>query len=138
VIAKVFHQFTVPGQPVPWARAAKSGKRHYTPAPQAAYKILVQIAARHARVPMLSGPVALTIRAWWACPKAWERVREPYPGGIKTTKPDIDNVVKLFMDALNGIAYHDDDDVAELHAHKRYAAQSEPGRVVVRYWSVTG
>ena len=138
MIAKVFHQFTVPGQPTPWARAAKSGKRHYTPAPQAAYKIQVQIAARMARVPMLSGAVALTIRAWWACPKSYERVREPFAGGVKATKPDADNVAKLFLDALNGLAYTDDAQVVELHIHKAWSVQGEPGRVVVRYWSVTG
>ena len=35
-------------------------------------------------------------------------------------KPDIDNVVKLVMDALNGVAYDDDKQVVRQYAEKRY------------------
>lgn len=36
-------------------------------------------------------------------------------------KPDIDNYVKLVCDALNGIAWEDDNEVAEVYAVKRYS-----------------
>jgi len=35
------------------------------------------------------------------------------------TRPDLDNVSKLQLDALNGVAYVDDAQVTELHAYKR-------------------
>ena len=35
------------------------------------------------------------------------------------TRPDLDNVSKLQLDALNGVAYIDDAQVTELHAYKR-------------------
>lgn len=38
---------------------------------------------------------------------------EPY-----TTKPDVDNIAKLVMDGLNGVAYHDDKQVIQLHVSK--------------------
>lgn len=37
-----------------------------------------------------------------------------------TKKPDLDNIVKSILDALNGIAYEDDSQVSELIAKKRY------------------
>lgn len=37
-------------------------------------------------------------------------------------KPDIDNVVKVICDALNGVAYHDDTQVVVLNAKKVYSA----------------
>lgn len=37
-----------------------------------------------------------------------------------TKKPDIDNVGKIILDGLNGIAWHDDSAVTELTIHKRY------------------
>lgn len=43
-------------------------------------------------------------------------------------KPDIDNVVKAVLDALNGVAYRDDTQVIELHVRKSY---SEKPRVEV-------
>ena len=136
MIAKVFHQFTVPGNPIPWARSGHAGNRHFTPKRQKDYAAVVIAHARAARVPRLDGPVALVVRAWWSCPKALQRVREPYMGGPKTSKPDADNVAKLFLDALNGLAYADDAQVVELLVYKNWAPQSEPGRVTVRYWEL--
>lgn len=36
-------------------------------------------------------------------------------------KPDLDNVVKSFMDGMNGIVYGDDAQVVEIHTTKVYA-----------------
>ncbi|MEG2395214.1 MAG: RusA family crossover junction endodeoxyribonuclease, partial [Ruthenibacterium sp.] len=46
-----------------------------------------------------------------------------------TCKPDMDNVVKVVADALNGIAYHDDSGIVEMRIAKRYG---NPERLVVR------
>lgn len=37
-----------------------------------------------------------------------------------TKKPDIDNIVKTVLDALNGLAYKDDNQVVQVLATKRY------------------
>lgn len=37
-------------------------------------------------------------------------------------KPDIDNIVKVVADALNGVAYHDDTQIAMVIAAKTYSA----------------
>lgn len=37
-------------------------------------------------------------------------------------KPDIDNIVKVVADALNGVAYHDDKQVVSVVANKVYSA----------------
>ena len=46
-----------------------------------------------------------------------------------TSKPDCDNIAKIVLDALNGIAYHDDSQITKLNVLKRY---SETPRVWVR------
>lgn len=38
----------------------------------------------------------------------------------KSSRPDIDNLVKSFLDALNGIAYKDDSQVVKLSVSKIY------------------
>ena len=38
-------------------------------------------------------------------------------------KPDLDNVVKAVLDALNGVVYRDDAQVVNLVATKRYATE---------------
>jgi len=37
-------------------------------------------------------------------------------------KPDIDNVAKCFLDAMNGVVYLDDTQVVDLHIKKLYSA----------------
>lgn len=46
-------------------------------------------------------------------------------------KPDADNVAKIILDALNGIAYLDDKQVVDLGVHKSYNAT--PGVLVFVY-----
>lgn len=40
-----------------------------------------------------------------------------------TKKPDCDNIAKIILDSLNGIAYYDDSQVVRLNVEKRYAEQ---------------
>jgi Holliday junction resolvase RusA-like endonuclease len=48
-------------------------------------------------------------------------------------KPDIDNVSKCILDALNGIAYEDDNQVVELNVIKRRSVKT---RAIVRITEV--
>jgi len=48
-----------------------------------------------------------------------------------TKKPDTDNIAKICLDALNGIAYHDDSQIVSLQVEKFY---SEKPRVCVLLW----
>lgn len=41
---------------------------------------------------------------------------------IPTKKPDLDNIAKAVLDALNGVAFYDDSQVVDLEISKRYAA----------------
>ena len=46
-----------------------------------------------------------------------------------TSKPDIDNMVKFYMDCLNGIVWHDDRQVVIQEASKMY--HDEPETVII-------
>lgn len=39
------------------------------------------------------------------------------------SKPDTDNIAKIILDALNGVAYHDDSRVVHLEVNKYYAVE---------------
>ncbi|MFA7581869.1 MAG: RusA family crossover junction endodeoxyribonuclease [Candidatus Paceibacterota bacterium] len=49
-----------------------------------------------------------------------------------TKKPDLDNLVKFVKDCLNGVLWHDDGQVSELHAGKLY--RDEPQTVLTVRW----
>lgn len=50
----------------------------------------------------------------------------------KTTKPDIDNCVKLICDSLNGYAWYDDSQIIHITAQKRF--DREEGTEVCIHW----
>lgn len=75
----------------------------------------VQWAYRAAKGPLFRGPIKVAIRFR----KTGQTVEiTPLDVGERTFKRgDIDNLAKLTLDALNGLAYEDDRQVVELHLH---------------------
>jgi Holliday junction resolvase RusA-like endonuclease len=116
--------FTVPGLPVPWARAAGGATRaRFTPAKQrsaaGAIKLIAQAAMRGARP--LEGPVRLEVIAIWPWPKTWSAKKRDGRSDVwKTSRCDVDNVAKLVSDSLNGVAWIDDAQIVDLRAAKLY------------------
>jgi len=50
-------------------------------------------------------------------------------------KPDLDNLLKSILDALNGSVLHDDSSVVEIHTRKHYAAE---GFIELKIYSLYG
>lgn len=48
-----------------------------------------------------------------------------------TVRPDLDNLVKLVLDALNGVAYADDSQIVRIHAFKKYSGDHPDGATIV-------
>ncbi len=68
-------------------------------------------------------PIKIEIRAYFAPRKSWPKWKrkEAESGKLRMMQvPDTDNIVKVVMDALNGLAYHDDSQVTEIDAAKAY------------------
>lgn len=126
--------FNVPGKPVGKGRprAAKRGKHItlYTPGKTVSYESTVAVVAMQAMAgrPLIAGPVNVVMKIDLSVPASWSnRKRDAALAGtlIPTTKPDIDNVIKTVFDAINGVVWVDDTQVANLYAIKRYS--SVPG-----------
>ena len=67
--------------------------------------------------------VRLRIVAYFPVPQSYSKKKrgECIAGLIKpTVKPDIDNVIKAALDAMNGVVYVDDKQVFEVIISKRY------------------
>ena len=74
----------------------------------------------------------MTITACFGIPKsASKKARAAMIEGLisPTKKPDMDNVVKIVLDALNGFAWHDDAQVVDLSVSKIYTDQEPFVRV---------
>lgn len=123
--------FTVYGAPVGKERARVISGRAYTPSRTKAYEQWVQLAAREANIPLLQGPVQMTLVWAKQVPASWSKKHktESLDKVYATGTPDLDNVIKAVSDALNGIAYIDDSQVAVISASRIFVEQ--PSHVVI-------
>lgn len=91
------------------------------------YRERVAWQARHAAIPLLEGPV--TVEATFA----FARPRSHYNRGFTAVKPgsplahiqapDVDKLLRSLLDALAGIAYHNDSQVDAVHGRKTWASE---------------
>lgn len=116
-------QFVVPGTPVGWQRADSKGRQRYDTPRNKAAKAQIGMLARVAMgsAPIISGPVVMSIRAEFEPAKSWsKRQRERALGNYHCQKPDRDNIEKLVSDALKGVVWVDDCQVADGTTTKRW------------------
>lgn len=117
--------FYVPGQAVPWARAGGHGKTRFTPKKQGSFMGVLKLYAQRAMAGAmpLDGPLAMQVQAVYAWPASWSRKRREAPAmAWKTSRPDADNLYKIVADALNGVVYGDDAQIARVAISKTYGA----------------
>lgn len=99
----------------------------YTPRKTKDYEDEVQFCYRQAYGDRMAfavdEPVSATIIAAFGIPKsASKKCKVEMMAGsvLPTKKPDTDNIAKIVLDALNGLAYPDDKQVVELRVLKTY------------------
>ncbi len=123
-------EFTIPGRPQGKARAravtVNGRARMYTPDTTVAFEAAVRDAGAAHLTDPIAGPVRLRIVAYFEMPRSWsKRKRAAMHGQFHTQKPDADNVTKAIKDGLNGLAYHDDCQVADERTIKRWSEYGE-------------
>ena len=135
--ASVICTFTLPGAPVPKGRPRsriarkRTGEQFiqvYTDSKtQAGEKAIKQMArlAMRSREPF-DGPVSMKVAALIPIPPSWTKSkRQNAANGLifPTSGADIDNHIKLVMDACNEIVYVDDKQVVAIEGGKRYSRE---------------
>lgn len=108
--------------------------RAYTPTKTKNYEYLVRqmFVYKYPHFKIIEGRIKVTIIAYFDIPKSTSKVRKAQMlwGDISPTKkPDIDNIVKIILDALNKFAFQDDTQVTKLEVEKIY---SETPKVYVK------
>ncbi len=113
---------TIPIKPVPKARPRFAGHQVFTPskthAAENTIAVLVLNKMKLSGMQMIAtGPVKVTAEFFFKT--AEKRKHET----AKSSRPDVDNLGKTVLDALNGVAFKDDGQVSEFNCSKRYAEQ---------------
>jgi Holliday junction resolvase RusA-like endonuclease len=120
----------IPGEPVAQPRPKVSTvggfARAYVDAkhPCHAMREAIKLAWQSEVGRCLTGPVCVRMTFWFNRPKSHSKARmsrsEP-----KLSRPDIDNLAKLGLDSLNGVAYIDDGQVYRLTVEKWYVGPED-------------
>lgn len=125
-------RFTVPGPPKGKARArtvkGRGGRTFsYTPEGTVLYENLIKTSYLQQPNNTIFNdgqPLKVVVQAFYDIPKSYSKKKrkQMLAGEIRPTKkPDIDNIAKCILDALNKVAYRDDTQVIELVMKKAYA-----------------
>lgn len=126
-------EFTVPGEPKGKGRPRFTTRggfpKTYTPKDTREYEDMIRecyfLQCGQTQFP---GAVSVEIVARFGVPKSTSRRdRVEMLAGIipHTKKPDVDNIGKVVLDALNGVAFPDDKAVVSLFIRKEYAESPE-------------
>jgi len=87
------------------------------------YSVLKQLAPGFEPI---DAAIAMNINFYMPIPKSFPKyAKETAPGKWCTTKPDVDNLVKGLLDALNGLLWVDDNRIVAVNVNKVYS--NEPG-----------
>lgn len=104
----------IPMKAVGKGRPRMSKKGHmYTPKETRDAEDRIRHLVKKGNVPLIEGPVFVDVRI--------EVLKGKKTGDYPLTKPDADNVIKLVLDAMNGVAYKDDAQVCSVTCEKFYS-----------------
>lgn len=131
--------FIVIGKPQGKARARtfydkRVGKmRSITPEQTKSYEDLIRWSYKEAGGQYLGDKVlSVDIKAYYPIPTSFTKKKQQMAitGDVRpTSKPDCDNIIKVVLDALNGVAYYDDKQVVCVSCNKYY---SDTGYLYIR------
>ena len=121
------YELTIFGQPVGKARPRFTHTGHtYTPQATKDYEELVRYTfiSGYPKAKPIEGAVRAKITAYIKIPDSYSlKRRNELIGKYYTKKSDVDNIAKIILDALNGLAYNDDKQVVKLEVIKKYASE---------------
>ena len=100
----------------------------FTPKDTVQYEKLARDCYKNQDGRHLEGSIKAFIIAYYKIPKSYSKKRvQAIKDGLEkpTKKPDADNIGKIILDSLNGVAYKDDSQIVELRIIKRYTEDDE-------------
>lgn len=123
-------ELNIGGEPIAQGRprfsTIKGFTRAFDPKESRNFKQVLQAIAREkmAGEPQMEGALCLYLKVHRVPPQSWpkykrKRAIECHEGIC--SKPDLDNYVKIVLDALNGVLFKDDSAVVKICTSKRWA-----------------
>lgn len=128
----MIYEFEVPGKVTGKGRPRVNTTTAiaYTPTKTKEYEELIKqyFILKYRKINPLENRIKVTIQAYFSIPKNTNKTQkeEMLKGNISPTKkPDIDNIAKIVLDALNKLAFKDDNQITKLNLEKIYSEEEK-------------
>ena len=128
----MIYEFEVPGEITGKARPRLNSYtcQVYTPPKTKDYELLVRqyFKIKYPKYEVLEGRIAVKIIAYFKVPKATSKKDKTLIAEGKlspTKKPDIDNIVKIILDAMNKVSFKDDNQITKIEVEKVYGPEEK-------------
>ena len=129
-------KFEVKGKPRGKQRPVVTKFGAYTPKETVLYEKLVKdtFKSKYPNFEPIMGEIKAKIIAVFSVPKSYSKKKREallpiqgieHSGAGYTHKPDVDNISKIILDSLNGLAYKDDAQVTCLLVFKEYGYEDK-------------
>jgi len=130
VVFTVHGQLKGKGRP----RFTRFGSHVYTPKETSEYEKQIKKEYHKVTRRMFDEAISIKIIAFRSIPKNDSKKLTRQKGDnliLPTTKPDVDNIIKVVLDGLNKIAYADDKQVVSCAVVKQYTSAEERITVII-------
>lgn len=124
------YSFEIKEKAIGKQRPRYSSKTHrmYTPTKTSTFEEKVKWAFKskyNIETELSIKPFRATILVVYEPPKSTSKKRRlELIGSQYTSKPDVDNIAKIILDSLNGLAYKDDSQISTLSIIKQYGSEN--------------
>jgi Holliday junction resolvase RusA-like endonuclease len=126
-------EVVVPGAPSGLARPRLGGSHFYSP-DVGGFKARVADYAHTAGLREVDSPIKLQVTILRRIPASWSKKKANAMWGKPvTTIPDLNNIVSGICDGLQGIAFHNDKQVAVIEASRTWGATDG---TIIKLWGL--
>ena len=113
-------KFVIKGDPTAWKRPGQSRWGRYDTQKGLKNALGLIFKSGMNKHPILLGPIHLAVIFFMPIPKSMSIRKQRDTRGWHTYKPDLDNLIKLVLDSMNGVVFKDDSQICQIIAMKGY------------------
>ena len=120
----MIYHITIDGKPQPKERPKVYNGHGITPTRTRNYEAMIASLWLQKHYPTLEGAIKVDIEFYYPIPQTWSKKKKEAAERfdiVPTVRPDLDNLVKIVLDGLNGIAFEDDKQIALIWSQKLYS-----------------
>lgn len=114
-------RYVIPGVPIPLQRVRFAQGRCWDSQKRTKAALQIILSGQHDNAPLYEGPISVEFDFYFPFPQSVSRAkRNEMRLKHHKIKPDLDNLIKMYLDISTGILYQDDRIVAHIVARKWY------------------